>query len=258
MTPGSMLRTIVSVPEPAALHVVLCPFAGGSGGAFRSWHGIEDAGVHVSLAIYPGRDHRLREACATDIGALARQLVEALSAAGIEPDQAILAGHSMGAQVAFEACALLERRGEHPAGLVLSGCHAPHLRGRRLLSPLDDTAFLTQLVDIGGCSPELLSDPALLALFLPMLRADFRATEDYGRADSPDRQRLRTPALLIYGSSDEEAHRSEVAAWAHWLRDAEGPVAIAGDHFYATRRPRAFLGHIARRFASLATSIHAR
>ncbi|WOB49259.1 thioesterase domain-containing protein [Xanthomonas hydrangeae] len=258
MTPDGRLRTLVTAPDPA-LHVVLCPFAGGSGAAFRSWHGIDAGELQVSLAIYPGRDHRLHESCSTDIGALAADLVAALAQAHIAPQRAVLAGHSMGAQVAFEACALLERQGASPAGLALSGCHAPHLRGRRRLSPLDDRAFLTQLVDIGGCSAELLAEPALMALFLPMLRADFRATENYHRPASSDRQRLRTPALLIHGSNDAEADRGEVAAWAQWLRNAEGPVCIAGDHFYATRRPRAFLRHLARRFAFHSTGvIHAR
>ncbi|UUF00500.1 thioesterase domain-containing protein [Xanthomonas hortorum pv. pelargonii] len=118
---------------------------------------------------------------------------------------------------------MLERQGESPAGLALSGCHAPHLRGRRLLSPLDDRTFLTQLVDIGGCSAELLAEPALMALFLPMLRADFRATERYHRPASSDRQRLRTPALLIHGSNDAEADHSEVAAWAQWLARGRRP-----------------------------------
>ncbi|WP_258077261.1 MULTISPECIES: thioesterase II family protein [Xanthomonas] len=243
-----MLRTLVTASDPA-LHVVLCPFAGGSGAAFRSWHGIDNGRLSVSLAIYPGRDHRRHEPCRTDIETLATELVAALAEAGIAADRAVLAGHSMGAQVAFEACALLERRGDFPAGLALSACHAPHLRGRRLLSHLDDHAFLTQLVAIGGCSAELLAESALLALFLPMLRADFRATERYQRPAPSGRQRLRTPALLIHGSNDAEAHHSEVAAWTRWLCDAEGPVGIAGDHFYATRRPRAFLSHLARRFA---------
>ncbi|WP_372157915.1 thioesterase II family protein [Xanthomonas campestris pv. fici] len=253
-----MLRTIVTAPEPAALHMVLCPFAGGSGGGFRSWYGIDDAAVDVSLAVYPGRDHRMREPCATDIATLAGQLDQALTASGIAPGRFILAGHSMGAQVAFETCARLERRGEAPAGLVLSGCHAPHLRGRRLLSHLDDEDFLSELVDIGGCSPELLSDPGLLALFLPMLRADFRATETYQHPPPSPQQRLRTPALLIHGSGDEEARHDEVTAWKDWLHDVEGPVAISGDHFYVTRRPRAFLGHTTHRFTTNSTGIHVR
>ncbi|UUF02345.1 thioesterase domain-containing protein [Xanthomonas hortorum pv. pelargonii] len=110
MTHGGRLRTLVTGPDPA-LHVVLCPFAGGSGAAFRSWHGIDAGALQVSLAIYPGRDHRLHEACSTDIGTLAADLVAALVEAQIAPQRAVLAGHSMGAQVAFEACALLERQG---------------------------------------------------------------------------------------------------------------------------------------------------
>lgn len=110
MTQGGRLRTLVTAPDPA-LHVVLCPFAGGGGAAFRSWHGVDAGELQVSLAIYPGRDHRLRESCSTDIAALAADLVAALSQARIAPQHAVLAGHSMGAQVAFEACALLERQG---------------------------------------------------------------------------------------------------------------------------------------------------
>lgn len=255
---AGMLRTCMTAKDPNALHIVLCPFAGGSSGAFRSWVTVESAGVSVSLAVYPGRDHRMDDPCAERIDDLADQLVEAIHTAGIDPRKAVLAGHSMGAQVAFETCARLEQLGEGPAGLALSGCHAPHLRGRRLLSHRDDEGFLAQLIDIGGCSPELLGDSALLAVFLPMLRADFRATESYHRSPPSDRQRLRTPALLIHGTSDEEAHRHEVAAWSAWLRDADGPAAIAGDHFYVTQRPRAFIGHILRRFESTSTSIDVR
>ncbi len=45
-----------------------------------------------------------------------------------------------------------------------------------------------------------------MSLFLPLLRADFYATESY-HYDSPDvvRPPLRTPALLLCGSHDREA-----------------------------------------------------
>jgi yersiniabactin synthetase, thioesterase component len=250
---SGMLRTCLRANSSHALHLVICPFAGGASGAFRNWEALGATGANVSLAVYPGRDHRMSEPCALHVDELAEQLVEALHATGPEPRKTVLAGHSMGAQVAFEACARLEQLGAGPAGLVLSGCHAPHLQGRRRLSHLGDQDFLRQLVEIGGCNPELLANPALLALFLPMLRADFRATETYYRAPPSERQRLRTPALLIHGSNDEEAHHHEVAAWNTWLRDVDGPVAIAGNHFYVTQRPRAFINHIVRRFEPTST-----
>lgn len=44
-----------------------------------------------------------------------------------------------------------------------------------------------------------------MSLFLPLLRADFYATESY-HYDSPDVcPPLRTPALLLCGSHDREA-----------------------------------------------------
>lgn len=239
--------------EPAAdtLHLVLCPFAGGSASAFRSWRDLRPVNMRVSLAVYPGRDQRMNEACIASIGGLADRVLAEIEAKGIALDLLVVAGHSMGAQVAYEVCARLERNGRTPRGLVLSGCHAPHLRGRRPISHLDDRAFLAQLVAIGGCAPELVDDPTLWPVFMPMLRADFLATESYWQAPAPaPAGRLQTPALLVYGSADEEAWRTEVEAWSDWLRHAQGPVAIAGDHFYVTRRPRAFLAHIGRCFES--------
>lgn len=234
-----------------AVHLVLCPFAGGSASAFRSWRELHLVGMQVWLVVYPGRDHRMNEPCVASIGDLAHRVQEEIEAKGINPHRLIVAGHSMGAQVAYEVCARLERKKLAPHGLVLSGCHAPHLRGRRPLSHLDDRTFLEQLAAIGGCTSELLSEPTLWPVFMPMLRADFLATEGYWHAQVPiPAERLQTPTLLICGSSDEEAWHAEVDAWNAWLRHAQGPVSIAGDHFYITRRPRTFLEHIDRCFES--------
>ncbi|MBF4218501.1 thioesterase, partial [Vibrio anguillarum] len=56
---------------------------------------------------------------------------------------------------------------------------APHLSSRRRLSQLNDDDFIDQLIAIGSGSPILKQHPELLPLFLPMLRADFLATECY-------------------------------------------------------------------------------
>ncbi|WP_063534455.1 alpha/beta fold hydrolase [Burkholderia sp. MSMB1589WGS] len=255
MNERRMLRPWIMSPEPAAWRLVMCPFAGGSSSAFRDWRNVDDFGIDVSLAIYPGRDHRMREPGADDIGRLADQLADELIDAKASPGKLILAGHSMGAQVAFETCERLERRGAPPFALVLSGCHAPHLQGRRLLSHLDDRAFVDQLVEIGGSDATLLSDPSLLAIFLPMLRADFRITEAYRRMPRADQRRIDTPTLLVHGSRDTEASREEVAAWRDWLRRADEPIAMPGDHFYVTRRPRAFLQQILRRLESTSACV---
>ncbi|MDU8497575.1 alpha/beta fold hydrolase [Pseudomonas syringae] len=235
-----MLRPFLQADQ-CQNHVLLCPFAGASGGAFHNWRGLDELGLDLTLAIYPGRDQRMHEPCLRQVQPLAESLAAEIQTMPAKQRRTlILAGHSMGAQVAFETCLLLEQAGTSPAGLVLSACHAPHLSGRRLLSHLDDRRFIEQLVAIGGVSEALLANPDLLALFMPLLRADFQATESYHRPLHADRRRLQTPTLLLHGSHDPEADQEEVGAWRQWLCGESRQQVMAGDHFYLTQRPRAF------------------
>ncbi len=150
--------------------------------------------------------------------------------------------------MAFETCRLLEQRGLAPQGLIISGCHAPHLHSERQLSHRDDADFIAELIDIGGCSPELRENQELMSLFLPLLRADFYATESY-HYDSPGVcPPLRTPALLLCGSHDREASWQQVDAWRQWLSHVTGPVVIDGDHFYPIQQARSFFTQIVRHF----------
>lgn len=200
------LMPLCATSEPCAedIHLVLCPFAGGSASAFRSWRDLRPCGWQVWLAVYPGRDQRMNEACAASIDELADQVLMAIDTHQITQQQLVVAGHSMGAQVAYEVCVRLEQRGSAPLGLVLSGCHAPHLHGRRLISHLEDRAFLEQLVAIGGNAQELLNEPGLWPVFMPMLRADFKATESYWH---PPPETGGTPATANAGVVDLRQRR---------------------------------------------------
>ncbi|WP_019448444.1 alpha/beta fold hydrolase [Cupriavidus sp. BIS7] len=243
-----MLKPWLTPPDASTLPwLAVCPFAGASGGAFRHWQNLDDSGMAISLAVYPGRDQRMRESPHVSIDALAAELADDIAQRHAHDcHRLLLLGHSMGAQVAFETCRRLETRGVAPAGLVLSGCHAPQLSGRRRLCHLADQPFIDALVDIGGCDAALRDDPALLAQFLPLLRADFLATESYAlfntQADTQAPPRIiQTRTLLIHGTHDTEASPDEVRAWLPWLARPLGVAAMAGDHFYIPRRPRALL-----------------
>jgi len=184
----------------------------------------------------------MREPCATSIAELADQAVALMEARDINPHRLIVAGHSMGAQVAYEVCLRLEHRNLAPRGLVLSGCHAPHLHGYRRISHLEDRAFLEALAAMGGNASELLNEPSLWPMFIPMLRADFLATETYWYPQEPAiEQRLQTPARLVWGREDKEVRRSEIDAWNGWLRHVRESVVMEGDHFHIVRHPLPFL-----------------
>ncbi|WP_238399040.1 thioesterase II family protein [Photorhabdus bodei] len=245
-----MIRPCLTTHGKPKYTLLICPFAGGSTSAFRHWSTLENSDIAVSLVIYPGRDSRMTEKAATNIATLAQSLSDLMvSFTSAQRENLILVGHSMGAQVAFETCQRLEQQNCSPKALVLSGCHAPHLQSRRQLSGLPDHEFIEQLIDIGGCSPILREDPGLLALFLPMLRADFLATEHYHRLVQTDAVKLQTPTLLLYGSEDKEASAIEVQQWQQWLADGEQHLSyrykeIVGDHFYITQEPENFIRHV--------------
>lgn len=92
-------------------HLVMCPFAGGSSSAFRHWQAEQLADCALSLVTWPGRDRLRHLEPLRSITQLAALLANELEAS-VSPDTPLLlAGHSMGAQVAFETCRLLEQRG---------------------------------------------------------------------------------------------------------------------------------------------------
>ena len=246
-TSTRMLRRLLSAPNPSSPHLIVCPFSGASYSAFRSWKALPQVDVSASLATYPGREHRMQEPGMRSGQHTASELAHELCA---EPPSGpwILVGHSIGAQVAFEACRLLEQWGRAPAGLVLSACHTPHLTPRRMLSPLDDDGFVEELIRVGGCPTEFRTDTQFRDVFLPMLRGDFLASESYSLALDGCTTRLRTPTLLLYGLSDDEARQDEVEAWQSWLGDRSELRALAGDHFYITQDPGAFIAEVSRMF----------
>lgn len=247
MRPAMCLPLWTGQP-PDCTQMIMCPFAGGSSSAFRPWRDRRIAPVNLSLATWPGRDRLHHQPLVNSIHTLADRLAQELLETCPADTPLLLAGHSMGAQVAFETCRLLEKAGRPQLGLVISGCHAPHLRAERQLSHRDDEGFIDQLVDIGGCPAELRENQALMALFLPLLRADFLATERYHYPENAVCQPINTPALLLCGSRDREASWQQVNAWRPWLTQAQGPVVLEGDHFYPTQQPEAFFAQIERYF----------
>ena len=95
-------------------------------------------------------------------------------------------------------------------------------------------------------------EPELLALLLPVLRADIRAIECY--APDPDR-RVRCP-VQVYGGIDDR--HPVPAQLGGWQRVAEREVRVrlfAGDHFYLTTQRDALTADIAARWAEASAEV---
>jgi surfactin synthase thioesterase subunit len=147
-----------------------------------------------------------------------------------------LFGHSMGSRLAHLAGRLLLERGlPPPVCLVVSGSAAPSrplLTQRHRLAPAD---FLRELRTLGGCPEEFLNDPELVALFLPVLRADFEALETYRAEVGPP---LPCPITVLRGVDDREVSRADAEAWRAETSSAFELHDFPGGHFFLFQNPR--------------------
>jgi medium-chain acyl-[acyl-carrier-protein] hydrolase len=97
---------------------------------------------------------------------------------------------------------------------------------------MSDLELIAELRRLKGTPPEVLTNPELLALVLPIVRSDFGLTETYRYRGS---DKVQCPVLAFGGWSDPEASPSEVDRW----RDVtSGPFdcnLFIGDHFFFHR-----------------------
>jgi medium-chain acyl-[acyl-carrier-protein] hydrolase len=220
--------------RPAAVgsRLLLClPYAGGGASLFRPWAIDAAQGIEVCAFQLPGRENRIREAPLQDMGILVDNLCAVISAE-VDEDFSMF-GHSLGALVCFETVCELRRRGARlPEHLFVSACEAPHTRRSKDRSGhLDDAAFLERLRQLGGVSEQVLAHREILALLLPMLRADFRLAETYRfRHDDP----LPIPVTAVAGRDDRLASPADLARWRELAGAGFELVTVPGDHFYVS------------------------
>jgi surfactin synthase thioesterase subunit len=98
-----------------------------------------------------------------------------------------------------------------------------------LIHALPDDQFLDRVRQLGGTPAELLADTRMMAVFLPVLRADFAVNDAY--AYRPERP-LGCPITACGGLSDADVDQNGLMAWQ---QQTTGPFSLylfRGGHFY--------------------------
>jgi surfactin synthase thioesterase subunit len=185
--------------------------------------------VEVRFAQLPGRD--LRGGPPLDsIAAMVATLLPAVDEVADLP-YAIF-GHSMGALIAYELTAAIEGTRPHRPECLFVSARRPPDEGETHppLAHLDDAEFISEMRDRYNAIPEaVLAEPDLLALLLPLLRADIRAFESYRHTLDTV---IDTP-LHVFGGRYDARPRPE--ALAGWQRVARHPITVEtfpGGHFF--------------------------
>lgn len=230
-------------PNPTARLRLFCfPPAGGGAALFRTWWQELPDDIEVCGVQLPGRDLRRQEPLIARITPLVHALADALGPELARPYA--LFGHSMGARVAFELVRELRRRGQpEPARLVVSGRPAPHCPQRDPMHALAADQLIERLRRLGGTPELVLREPELMAMFLPIVRADLGVNEVEDHRPEPP---LACPIVAFGGSHDERCHRGELEAWRDHTRGSFTLEIFAGGHFFVQTAARELLAALGR------------
>jgi surfactin synthase thioesterase subunit len=223
---------------------LLClPHAGAGASMFMSWASRLPQEIEVRGLQLPGHENRHASAPFPRIEDLIGAMISELAPA-LDPPYALL-GCSLGALIAYElAQRLASLRMPGPEYLFAASSAAPHR-----LTDLPDTSAMGNAALLeyasrryGAVSPEMVSDPELVAAFVPTLRADLEMMATYVfRARPP----LDCPLHVFIGSEDATIKQSAAADWQELTSSAFRLSELPGGHFFMRQQPDQLLEAIA-------------
>ena len=197
-------------PHPIRLFCFAC--SGASAMAFAPWRAALPAWLDVQPVELPGHGWRGDEPLQVDMHALAASLADELAPMINGPY--LMLGHSIGGVVALEVAHALVALGVEPPGALIAELHR-----------------------LDGTPRAVFDDPELLAMVLPVLRADFLLGDRY----RPPQRRPLPCALHVFGGRDDSVAVSALTAWE---AECSGPFHLqmcTGGHFFLHRQRADFL-----------------
>lgn len=234
---------VVPQPRPdAAVRLFCLPYAGAGASAYRRWPAAAGSDIEVVAVQLPGRESRILED--PEFGEIqVAELADAIQAHHDGPYA--IYGHSLGGWHAYEIIRRLHTTGGRlPVKLYVGGCRAPHLPATGTfagLSTLDDEALLARVEAGGGLSAEVLAEPELLELLLPVLRADFTYLDQYTHADGDP---LPVPVVAYAGRADTAVARADIQQWERHTAAGFTLHEVDGGHFFLHDDRDGGAGHV--------------
>jgi acyl transferase domain-containing protein/surfactin synthase thioesterase subunit/acyl carrier protein len=244
-------RWLVVVGPRAAprLRLFCFPFAGGGSAIFRNWAHALDPGIEVIAIEPPGRLSRIKETPVCDMDEFVDRLAAEMQ--GVLDRPFAFFGHCLGALTMYETARRLIHSTEfRPSHLFASGARPPdrladhssfeerltqdlmNLAEFRLslpayLQPDDVFAQIIRHFNIQA-SEQLLSDPQLRELMLPVIRAEFQMAVNYR---FPDEQPWDIPITCFAARGDPYVSRRHALGWGRFTNSRLQVFIREGAHF---------------------------
>lgn len=178
----------------------------------------------------PGRGTRFAQPLWEDIEVIVDDIFEIIKR-DINNSLYAFFGHSMGTILIYELTRRIKNAGySEPLHIFLSGRFPPHINEKKLISDLPDDQFKKEIFELGGTPKELIESQELFDVFLPILRSDYKAIENYKMKH--ERIKWTSNISVLYGSHDKEIVEHEYNEWANYTEGTCEFYKYCGDHFF--------------------------
>ncbi|MEM9685477.1 MAG: thioesterase domain-containing protein [Bacteroidota bacterium] len=217
------------------IRIIALPFAGGSSYSFADLeHYIPDH-YHWKTLELAGRGSRMNESSLTSIKAITADLFQRIVPL-IKDTPYMFYGHSMGTLIGYELTKQLIRKGYPlPLCLFFTGHGAPSFERKKKIAHYDKVSFWQEIKAMGGLPQAALNNEELIALFEPIIRADFRAVETY--AYDPTTPPFSIPVFIRAGDKEGITIQKLKA----WQKETLLPIdlqLLPGNHFFIFDYPQ--------------------
>ncbi|MHC3455026.1 amino acid adenylation domain-containing protein [Streptomyces prasinus] len=251
------LRVLRPAADGPRARVLCVSGMGGTTGGHLPLAAHLPADVELVGVQMPGRESRAAEAPATDMMAVADQVVAALAEPGRLDLPLVLYGHSQGSWLCWEvAHRLAHRPGTAPLAL-LPVCGLPPMarpteglsRLAELITDRDEAPDPAEAAPVlaGVLPPEVLGDEELLADYLVRLRSDVELAENHrGVLRGFTRPALDVPVFPVEGSADPVLPRGSMEVWSPLTTGEFAMRVIDGSHSAPLDNPAALAAEITR------------
>ena len=219
------------------------PFAGGSVYSYRPFLSYCPPDINIVPLELPGRGRRTIEPLLTCIDEMVDDMYSRIKSHLSEPYA--FYGHSMGTVLALRTAWKIREEGlTMPLSMIMSGRGGPsNPEPVTCRSDLPREEFFLKLRELGGSPDEVFSNEEVKSYFEPILRADFKALENYNY--QPHNHPVSVPFAVMVGN--EEGIALEKAML--WQQETTFQITVntySGGHFFIFDQPHAIVPEITR------------
>ena len=207
---------------------LLCfPFAGGSKYSYVEFNKWRPGNLNIKCFDYPGRGSRMQEPLVPDVHELAEDALTQVKP--FVGNAYALYGHSMGALVVYLLLHKLADGGfPLPRHVFITGAPGPSAKKKEKKHLLEKQAFKAELKKYDGCPHEVLENDVLFSFIDGVLRADFKAVENYIHTSRPA---LQVDLTVITGSQ-ENISKTDILLWQKETSRHVDFRTMEGKHFF--------------------------